>query len=241
MAYAKKLSGTVAIVTGGAGILGTEFCKVLALNGASVAVLDLNKENAAQLSKELQSQFPDSDFLGIGCDLKSESEIEKAVQRVTNEIGRVDILVNNAASKTAELTNFFQPFEDYSIDTWKEVMSVNVDAMFLTSKAVGKRMIADGKGGKIVQIASVYGCVGPDQSIYQGSRYLGMEINTPAVYSASKAAVLGLTKYLATYWGSSGIRVNSISPGGVASGQNEEFVNRYSAKVPMARMGKEPK
>ena len=138
MAYAKKLSGTVAIVTGGAGILGTEFCKVLALNGASVAVLDLNKENAAQLSKELQSQFPDSDFLGIGCDLKSESEIEKAVQRVTNEIGRVDILVNNAASKTAELTNFFQPFEDYSIDTWKEVMSVNVDAMFLTSKAVGK-------------------------------------------------------------------------------------------------------
>ena len=116
-------------------------------------------------------------------------------------------------------------------------MSVNVDAMFLTAKAVGRRMIADGKGGKIVQIASIYGCVGPDPSIYKGSRYLGVEINTPAVYSASKAAVLGLTKYLATYWGSSGIRVNSISPGGVASGQNEEFVSRYSAKVPMARMG----
>ena len=237
MAYAKKLSGTIAIVTGGAGILGAEFCKVLALNGASVAVLDVNKESATQLSKELQSQYPDGNFLGIGCDLKSEVEIEKAVKRVTDEMGRVDILVNNAASKTANLANFFQPFEDYSLDTWKDVMSVNVDAMFLTARAVGKRMKADGKGGKIVQIASVYGCVGPDASIYKGSKYLGVEINTPAVYSASKAAVLGLTKYLATYWGSSGIRVNSISPGGVASGQNDEFVNRYSAKVPMARMG----
>ena len=130
-----------------------------------------------------------------------------------------------------------ESFENYSLDTWKEVMSVNVDAMFLTAKAVGKIMVGDKMGGSIVQIASIYGLVGTDASIYEGSKYLGCQINTPAVYSTSKAAVLGMTKYLSTYWGNSGIRVNSISPGGVFSGQNDEFVSRYSSKVPMARMG----
>lgn len=237
MTQIKKLLGKSALVTGGAGILGAEFCKILAENGANVAVLDLDAANANKLSKKLKSQFPDSIFQGIGCDLKDEHEVESAVAKVVERLGRIDILVNNAATKTDDLVSFFESFENYSLDTWKEVMSVNVDAMFLTAKAVGKIMVGDKMGGSIVQIASIYGLVGTDASIYEGSKYLGCQINTPAVYSTSKAAVLGLTKYLSTYWGNSGIRVNSISPGGVFSGQNDEFVSRYSSKVPMARMG----
>ena len=109
--------------------------------------------------------------------------------------------------------------------------------MFLMAQAVGKNMLKDKKGGSIVQTASIYGMVGSDHRIYEGSKYLGTTINTPAVYATSKAAVLGLTKYLAAYWGNEGIRVNSLTPGGVESGQNDAFKKLYSAKVPMGRMG----
>jgi NAD(P)-dependent dehydrogenase (short-subunit alcohol dehydrogenase family) len=97
-------------------------------------------------------------------------------------------------------------------------------------------MLKQGRGGSIVQTASIYGVVAPDQRIYEGSSYLGGAINTPAVYSASKAAVVGLTKYLASYWGAHGIRVNTLTPGGVESGQNDVFSRKYSARVPLGRM-----
>jgi len=99
-------------------------------------------------------------------------------------------------------------------------------------------MIAQGRGGSIVQTASIYGIMAPDDRIYEGSHYLGRQINTPAVYSASKAGVVGLTRYLAAYWAKHGIRVNTLTPGGVESGQNEEFKRRYSARVPMGRMAR---
>lgn len=115
-------------------------------------------------------------------------------------------------------------------------MSVNIDAMFLVAKAVGRRMIEQGTGGSIIQTSSVYGIRGSDKRIYEGSFYLDRQISNPGVYSTSKAAVVGLTKYLATYWAESGIRVNTLTPAGVESGQNETFKQRYSARVPMGRM-----
>lgn len=110
--------------------------------------------------------------------------------------------------------------------------------MFLVAKQVGKRMIAQGKGGSIIQTASIYGIMAPDKRIYEGSFYLGRQISSPAVYSASKASVAGLTKYLAAYWAEHGIRVNAITPGGVESGQNDVFKQKYSARVPMERMAR---
>ena len=115
-------------------------------------------------------------------------------------------------------------------------MAVNLDGMFLVAQAVGKQMVAQGRGGSIIQTASIYGVMAPDHRIYEGSFYLGHQINTPAVYAASKAAVIGLTKYLATYWADKGIRVNTLTPGGTESGQNDEFIRRYSARIPLNRM-----
>ena len=116
-------------------------------------------------------------------------------------------------------------------------MTVNIDGMFLVAQALGGRMAARGRGS-IVQTASIYGIVAPDQRIYEGSEYLGRPINTPAVYSASKAAVVGLTRHLAAYWAGRGVRANCLVPGGVESGQNEAFKARYGARVPLGRMAR---
>jgi NAD(P)-dependent dehydrogenase (short-subunit alcohol dehydrogenase family) len=117
-------------------------------------------------------------------------------------------------------------------------MAVNLDGMFLVAQAVGNRMIEQGTGGSIIQTSSIYGVLASDKRIYEGSLYLGRQIGNPGVYSASKAAVVGLTKYLAAYWADKGIRVNTLVPGGVESGQNETFKQKYSARVPLGRMAR---
>jgi NAD(P)-dependent dehydrogenase (short-subunit alcohol dehydrogenase family) len=146
------------------------------------------------------------------------------------------VLHNNAAYRSSELENYFEPFETYSFQEWRRAMDINIDGMFLMAQAVGKHMVEESISGSIIQTCSVYGVVAPDQRIYEGSLYKGKKMGSPAVYSASKAAVHGLTKYLASYWGKNGIRVNTITPGGVESGQNDAFKQKYSARVPMGRM-----
>lgn len=230
------LSGRCAVVTGGGGILGKGFCEVLAAHGASVAVLDVNESAAEDSVQAIKQNLPAAQLLPLRCDVSNPQHVQQAVEQVVKKFGRIDILHNNAATKGSDLKRFFDPFETYSLATWREVMAVNVDGMFLMAQAVGNQMVSQGRGGSIVQTASIYGVVAPDQRIYEGSHYMGMPINTPAVYSASKAAVVGLTKYLASYWGSHGIRVNTLTPGGVESGQNEVFSQRYSARVPLGRM-----
>jgi len=158
------------------------------------------------------------------------------VAHVLSTFGEINILHNNAAGKSDNLDAFFAPFEEYTLDQWREIMSVNLDGMFLVAQAVGKQMVAQGKGGSIIQTSSIYGVMAPDQRIYEGSLYLNRQINTPAVYTASKSGVVGLTKYLATYWADKGIRVNTLTPGGTESGQNDEFKRMYSSRVPMNRM-----
>jgi NAD(P)-dependent dehydrogenase (short-subunit alcohol dehydrogenase family) len=158
------------------------------------------------------------------------------VHNVVVAFGHIDILHNNAASKSADLDAFFASFEEYSLEEWRRIMAVNIDGMFLVAQAVGDRMVKQGTGGSIIQTSSIYGIMGSDKRIYEGSLYLGRQISNPGAYSASKAAVVGLTKYLAAYWGDKGIRVNTLVPGGVESGQNDTFKSRYAARVPMGRM-----
>lgn len=229
------LRGKIAVVTGGAGILGQHFCAGLAESGATVVVVDLQEAKAMELAQVLSARYK-AQVIGMGCDVSDTESVQEMVARVVTEFGEINILHNNAAGKSDDLDAFFAPFEEYSLDQWRKIMAVNLDGMFLVAQAVGRKMVAQRKGGSIIQTASIYGLMAPDHRIYQGSHYLGRQINTPAVYTASKAAVIGLTKHLATYWADKGIRVNTLTPGGTESGQNDEFNRRYSARIPMNRM-----
>ena len=226
-----RLDGKVALVTGGAGILGRQFCAGLAQAGACVAVVDLDQASVDDCSRALGPQAA-----GFACNVADPDSVAACVAAVLERFGAIDILHNNAATKSDDVRKFFTPFEDYALDTWRQVMSVNIDGMFLMAQAVGNHMLARGKGGTVIQTASIYGLVGPDSRIYDGSDYLGGAINTPAVYAASKAAVVGLTRWLSTHWAQHGIRVNCLVPGGVSSGQNNVFSDNYSQRVPMGRM-----
>lgn len=230
-----SLTGKVAVVTGGAGLLGQVFCQALATAGANVAIIDLDKQ-AADKTAAIVEKTETQKVIAIECDITSPESVSAMVRDVVTQFGRIDILLNNAASKGSNLDQFFAPFENYSLQAWREVMSVNIDGLFLVAQSVGSQMKKQG-GGSIIQTSSIYGVVAPDQRIYEGSEYNGRAINTPAVYSVSKAAVLGLTSYLSTYWADSKIRVNTLTPGGIASGQNSEFNQKYSNRVPLGRMG----
>ncbi len=234
--YAKlfDLSDRVVVVTGGNGILGRGYAAALAEYGARVAVVDLDEAASVAHAEELTARFG-RPALGVGLDVADQHAVAAAVERIEAELGPIAVLLNNAASKGDDLTKFFAPTETYDLETWRQIMAVNLDGAFLMARDVGGRMARRG-GGSIINVASIYGCVGPDPSLYEGSEYMGMAINTPAVYSASKAGVIGLTRYLATLWGAAGVRVNTLTPGGVQSGQNETFLTRYGQRTPLGRM-----
>ena len=228
-----RINGKTAIVTGGAGILGQRFAQGLASAGAHVALVDLHESAALEVAAAIGPSAH-----GFGCDVANPESVRSCVDAVVAHFGRIDILHNNAATKTPDPRKFFTAFEDYPLEVWRDVMSVNIDGMFLMAQSVGRQLLRQGQGGTVIQTASIYGLVGPDPRIYEGSDYLGGAINTPAVYAASKAAVLGLTKWLATHWAQAGIRVNCLVPGGVSSGQNSTFAEKYARRVPMGRMAR---
>ena len=230
------LSGKVALVTGAAGILGQHFVEGLAAHGARVVAIDLQEAALRALAERIEDRTGRA-VMPIACDITDRAALKAAVDRAELELGPIDILHNNAATKGSDLAAFFSSIEDYPEATWREVMSVNIDAMFFVAQEVGSRMARRGSGA-IIQTASIYGILGPDARIYEGSHYLGRQINTPPVYAASKAAVVGLTRYLATMWGERGVRVNTLVPGGVSSGQNDTFDRKYSARVPLRRMAR---
>jgi len=223
------LRDRVCVITGGAGILGKRMSAALLEHGARVAVVD---RDAARV-EELLSRADRTRMRGYVGDIRARDDVERIARQVGEELGEVEVLVNNAATKSP---NFFAPFESFPLEDWDHVMGVNVTAAMICCQVFGSRM-ANRRRGSIINTLSIYGIVAPDQRIYEGSLYEGRPINTPAVYSASKAALWGLTKYLASYWGGNGVRVNAITPGGVFSGQNETFVQRYSSRVPLGRMG----
>ena len=230
-----SLKGKTAIITGGAGILGKHFSDGLARCGSHVVIVDLNKKEGEMIARDLTRRYGQQ-CISIVCDVSEPTSVSSMVDEVMKQFGDINILHNNAASKSSNLEAFLAPFEEYTLDQWREVTKVNLDGMFLVAQAVGNKMVEQNKGGSIIQTASIYGLLGPDSRIYEGSSYMGRSINTPAVYSASKAAVIGLTKYLATYWADKNIRVNCITPGGAESGQNDTFKEKYSSRVPLGRM-----
>lgn len=230
------LTGRTAVITGGCGILGRRFAEGLAEFGANVAIVDLDQAATDEAAADIASRHGVR-AQGYACDITQSASVRRTADAIETDLGAVSILLNNAASKTRDVDAFFAPVETFTQDTWREIMAVNLDGMFNVAQVFGGRMAERGYGA-IVQTASIYGLMAPDQRIYEGSEYLGRPINTPAVYTASKAGVIGLTKHLATYWAAKGVRVNTLTPGGVESGQNEAFKALYSARIPLGRMAR---
>lgn len=233
-----RLDGRVVIISGGAGLLGTEYCHTLAAAGAHVVVADIDAERADSLARAVTAES-DIQAVGIETDVSSAASVRAMVDMTSDSFGRVDALVNNAAidpkfdrDHAGEHTN---RFEDFPHPAWRESMEVNVTGMFLCAQAVSKPML-DAGGGNIVNISSTYGVVGPDQRLYR--REGETPVYKPVSYTVSKAAAHGLTRYLATYFAGTGIRVNTLTPGGVFSGHDDEFVRRYSDRTVLGRMAR---
>lgn len=230
-----SLANAVAVVTGGNGQLGTEYVKTFARAGARVAVFDatapLNPE-LNQLSRELPIRL-------WTVDITKKEQIEKAVAEIEKAWGTPTVLVNNAAldAPPGARPEENRSFEEYSLGSWQATLDVNLTGTFLCAQVVGGRMAKQGKGS-IINIASTYGLVSPNQNIYAYRAAKGAPFVKPVSYSASKSAILNFTRYLATYWAKKGVRVNTLSPGGVFNNQDAEFLKGYEALVPMGRMAK---
>ncbi|RPJ23329.1 MAG: SDR family oxidoreductase [Chloroflexi bacterium] len=234
------LSGRVAVVTGGVGLLGAEFCRTLAEAGAAVAVVDLN----ASASQAVADTLTDSGYkaLALPCDITQPDSVNAVVEKVLSTFGRLDILVNSAALDpkfdSEAMTKGITPgaFEDYPLDLWNSALNVNLTGMFLMTQACVKPIIEQGKKGSIINICSTYGLNGPDQRIYvKEGRRVAFK---PVYYTVTKAGVMGFTKYLAAYYAGTEIRVNALTPGGVFNNHEDYFVSNYSAKTILGRMAK---
>jgi NAD(P)-dependent dehydrogenase (short-subunit alcohol dehydrogenase family) len=237
-----RLDGRVALVTGGAGLLGRRYCEALLQAGARVAIGDLDGGRAQALARELGSNA-----LGLEQDVASEQSVNETVDKAVQHFGRLDILVNNAAltvrggSERLSPADYFAPFEDYKRDVWDQALAVNLTGMLLCAQAVGRQMHQqDPPGGVVVNISSTYGVVAPDQRLYEGvkSPYADTAFNTPVSYAVTKTAVLGLTRYLATYWARKNIRVNALTPHGVFDNHDDSFVKNFVYRSPLGRMAR---
>jgi len=233
-----KLEGKVAVVTGGAGLLGAEFSRTLAEAGALVIVADLNEDAANKVTQGLTDSGYEA--TGFGLDVTRIESTRELASVALSKFGRLDILVNSAA-----LDPKFDPdaaakgiapgaFEDYPLEQWNAALNVNLTGMFLVTQACVGLMLEQDKKGSIINICSTYGLNGPDQRIYikDGQRVAFK----PVYYTTTKAGVMGFTKYLAAYYAGTDIRVNALTPGGVYNNHEEYFVKNYSAKTIMGRM-----
>jgi NAD(P)-dependent dehydrogenase (short-subunit alcohol dehydrogenase family) len=237
------LSGRVAVITGAAGLLGSQYADALAQAGAHVVVVDRRLDEAKTLAAGLAAQHG-VEALAVKTDITRQRAVERMVAQVRSRLGRIDILVNNAAltvrGGATSLADYFAPFEEYSLATWARALDVNLTGMFLCCQAVGRQMLAQGRG-VIVNISSTYGVVAPDQRIYRGipnPHNPRQPLNTPVSYSVTKGAVLSLTRYLATYWADKNIRVNALTPGGTQENHDRRFVANYASRTPIGRMAR---
>ncbi|WP_291011764.1 SDR family oxidoreductase [Hydrogenophaga sp.] len=228
------LTGKVVVVTGGTGLLGSAYCQGLAEHGAQVVMADLAAADPVAKARAVKSpQGPGA--WGIVCDVGVEADVVELFQTVLKKFGRVDAVLNNAAATGEHLMRqgaVFTSFEDSTLAVWEQAIRVNLTGVYLVAREGGKAMLQGG-GGSLVNVSSTYGVVGPDHRIYEG-----MKFNSLPSYAAAKAGVHGLTRWLATYWGEKGIRVNTLVPGGVQNNHDPEFVRRYVARTPLGRMAK---
>jgi NAD(P)-dependent dehydrogenase (short-subunit alcohol dehydrogenase family) len=227
-----SLENKTAIVTGAAGLLGTQHCKALADAGSYVYACDIDEVSCRNKFEGHESIYP------VSIDITDKASITGVKNIILSKHGKIDILVNNAALndkfEDPVSAKEFSMFENYPLELWNKSLEINLTGTFLMSQIIGTEMVKSGKGS-IINIGSTYGIVAPDQNLYKKND--GTQTFYKSVtYPVTKSAVISLTKYLAAYWGNKGVRVNCISPGGVKNNQDEFFINNYSKKTPLGRM-----
>lgn len=231
-----SLRGKSIVITGGLGQLGRQYTEAVLQGGGRAVVLDIldAKDAAARLAT-----VATDDLLYIKADITSKKSLQTALGEITSRFGPPFGLVNNAAldSPPDAPPGENGPFEHYPEESWDRVMAINVKGVFLACQVFGDAMAQQGRGS-IINVASTYGLVSPDQRIYEYRRQRGDDFYKPVAYTASKASIIGMTKYLATYFAPKGVRVNTLSPGGVFNNQDEEFLRAYTPKVPLGRMAR---
>jgi len=224
-----NLSNKVIILTGAAGLLGTEYAHGLSQAGANVVLADLNFDKCKKLSLNLNKKYNVNSF-PIKLDVTKINSINTMIKAVIKKFSKIDILINNAIFSEAGYTKI--KFENYDLDIWKKGLNVNLSGIFLCCQQIGKIMKKQ-KNGNIINISSIYGIGAPDQRIYGNTKII-----KSALYSVTKSGVLNFTRYLASYWRQDGIRVNTLSLGGVEENQNIIFKKNYSNKTMIGRMAK---
>lgn len=220
------LGGKRILLVGSTGVLGSEFARILHKSGAELILADLESSSIKLLAEELGVN-------AVNIDVTNEDSVVSAVASTVSTFGGLDGVVSNAAITSEFLSannNVFPPFEDYPLKDWKQTIDVNLTGTFLVAREAG-RAIKNCGGGSIVLTSSIYGVVGPDHSIYEGQSFRSL----PG-YSASKSGIIGLARWLATWWAEDNIRVNALSPGGVKNRQPVDFVANYSSRTPLGRM-----
>ena len=230
-----SLEGKIALVTGAVGLIGKEHCRALSEAGARVIAGDVS-DAVEELAAEVGSDSVEGYFL----DVTSPESVTKVRDYILSKYGKLDVLVNNAA-----INDMFEnpasaleqsKFENYPLEMWKKSLEVNVTGTFLCSQILGAEMAKKGKGS-IINVASTYGITAPNQSIYINEKG-EQTFYKSAAYPATKGAVISFTRFLAAYWGNKGVRVNTLSPGGVENNQQDFFIKNYSELTPLGRMAK---
>jgi NAD(P)-dependent dehydrogenase (short-subunit alcohol dehydrogenase family) len=228
-----SLKGKVAVVTGALGLIGRNHCMALSEAGASVVVADTNEQKCADFAHEYLE-----DSMGVHLDVTRKDSIIELTKMVLQRFHKIDILVNNAAIndmfEDPKAATEQSKFENYPLELWQKSLDVNLTGVFLCSQIIGNQMVKQEKGS-IINIASTYGMTAPDQSLYKDQDG-NQSFYKPPAYTVTKGGVIMFTKFLAAYWGDKGVRVNTLTPGGVENAQTDFFVENYSRKTPLGRM-----
>lgn len=234
-----NLSNKIILITGGGGLLAFHHAAAIISYGGTPILLDNNLASLQKNQTNLFREFRRNIFT-LECDITDALSLQKSLITIKNEFHGIDVLINNAARNPKVESNQeinFSRLEDFPIDQWNLDISVGLTGAFNCCKVFGTYMARSGKGGHIINIASDLGVIAPDQRIYQVPGLSShLQPVKPISYSVVKHGLIGMTKYLATYWCDYSVRCNSISPGGVQNGQNQEFVEKLAGLIPMGRM-----
>jgi NAD(P)-dependent dehydrogenase (short-subunit alcohol dehydrogenase family) len=234
-----KIDKKVVIITGAAGLLGKGYAEVIAAYGGVPILLDLHKGPVEKLAGKLNDKY-NVGAVGISVDITSEQQIKDSANWIIKKFGKIDCLINNAANNPKvenEGDLLFSRLENFPLDIWNQDIAVGLTGAYLCSKHYGLKISENPNGGSIINVSSDLGLIAPDQRLYmkQGLPREHQPVK-PVTYSVVKSGLIGLTRYLSTYWSDRGVRCNAICPGGVENGQPEDFLEKVSSRIPMGRL-----